>query len=78
MQNLYHFIKKHKGNRRCEAKVLCFRRAQGTVIAIPEDENGDEIERVGMLSCSKHRLGAEIAAREYAEGVERKHKEAKK
>lgn len=77
-KQLRRFIIKHKG-KRCEAVVWCPRSPVGSVVAIPEDKDGNELAQMAIWVCGVHKLAAMDAAREYAQEYEHNHelKEAK-
>lgn len=68
--NIRRWIIKRKGNR-CEAWVWCWRRPIGSVIAIPEGPNGEELGQLAIWVCAVHKEAATDAAEKFAKNYEK-------
>lgn len=66
-------IMKRKG-RHCEATLLCVRRPAGSVVVIPEDDDGNELGKLAIWVCKVHKHRALDAARVWVKKFEAEHR----
>lgn len=62
-------IMRHKG-RHCEATLWCWRRPAGSIVVVPQDAAGNDLETLAIWVCGVHKQRAMEAAREWAQAYE--------
>lgn len=65
------YLQSRRRQPKCEATRWCWRKAKGSVVAMPEDQNGEVIGRFGINVCNKHKDAAMVAGKKWADEYEK-------